>query len=98
MILNKDFREFIELLNANNVKYLLVGGYATAFHGYPRFTQDIDFWVWSSPENAQKIKKVLTEFGFEALAIDESDFERPDNIIQLGYPPNRIDLITSVDG
>ena len=75
MILNKDFKEFIELLNSNEVKYLLVGGYATAFHGYPRFTQDIDFWVWASPENSQRIKKVLIEFGFSTLAITESDFE-----------------------
>lgn len=98
MILNKDFKEFIELLEKHNVNYMVVGGYATTYYGYPRFTQDIDFWIWMEPENAKKIKTVLIEFGFSSMTISEKDFEEPENIIQLGYPPNRIDLLTTIDG
>ncbi len=98
MELNQDFREFIELLNNNEVEYLVVGGYAVGFHGSPRFTGDIDFWLAISRENASKIMKVLTEFGFSSLDITESDFLNEDLIIQLGYEPVRIDLLTSVTG
>ncbi|MCB0739214.1 MAG: nucleotidyltransferase [Bacteroidetes bacterium] len=98
MILNQDFKEFIKLLEEHEVRYMLVGGYATAYYGYPRFTQDIDFWIWTDSENAKKIKRVLIEFGFSSLSLSESDFETSKNIIQLGYPPNRIDLLTSIDG
>jgi hypothetical protein len=86
------------LLEKHEVKYLVVDGYATAYYGYPRFTQDIDLWVWTSPENARKIKHVLLDFGFESLAVSASDFEESDQIIQLGYPPNRIDILTTIDG
>ena len=98
MILNPDFKEFVKLLEEHEVKYLTVGGYALAYHGYPRFTQDIDFWIWTDEENAQKIVRVLEDFGFKSLGIAQKEFTNQDNIIQLGYPPNRIDLITSIDG
>ncbi len=98
MILNPDFKEFIKLLGEHKVKYLIVGGYALAFHGYPRFTQDIDFWIWTNQENAKKVIEVLKDFGFTSLKIKEEDFLNGENIIQLGYPPNRIDLITHLDG
>lgn len=69
MKLTPDFREFIELLNAHEVRYLVVGGYAVAYHGYPRYTKDIDIWLWIHPENAKRIVKVLKDFGFESLGL-----------------------------
>lgn len=97
-MLNQDFKEFIQLLNNNQVKYLVIGGYAVAIHGHPRYTKDIDIWIEMSSFNAQKILKALTEFGFGSLDLKEEDFQSPDTIIQLGYPPSRIDLITTPDG
>jgi predicted nucleotidyltransferase len=97
-MLSPDFKEFIELLNAHNVQYLIVGGYALAFHGHPRYTKDIDIWIATNPENAQKMLNVLKDFGFSSLALSQQDFLEQENIIQLGFPPNRIDILTSVDG
>ena len=97
-MLSKDFREFIELLNKNDVDYLVVGGYAVGFHGYPRYTKDIDIWIESSAENASKLLTALEEFGFGSLDLSIEDFTTPDRIVQLGYPPNRIDLLTSLKG
>ena len=97
-MLNQDFKEFIQLLNNNQVKYLVIGGYAVAVHGHPRYTKDIDIWIEISEENAQKLITALTQFGFESLGLTSEDFQTPDQIIQLGYPPNRIDLITNPDG
>lgn len=77
---------------------MIVGGYAVAWHGYPRFTGDIDFWLAISKENAQKTIEVLNAFGFSSLDISESDFLKEDIVLQLGYPPIRIDLLTSVTG
>lgn len=98
MELNQDFKEFIELLNVNEVKYLVVGGYAVGFHGHPRYTGDIDFWVATSRENAEKIIFVLRDFGMGILALQAEDFMKEDMIIQIGYEPNRIDILTSVTG
>lgn len=98
MVLNKDFREFIELLNANEVKYLIVGGYAVGFHGYPRYTKDLDIWILVSEENAEQILTALNQFGFGLMGLKREDFLNPENFIQLGYPPNRIDLVMSCDG
>ncbi|HEC12994.1 MAG TPA: hypothetical protein ENI80_07050 [Acidiferrobacteraceae bacterium] len=97
-MINKDFKEFIGLLNKNDVKYLIVGGYALAFYGYPRYTKDIDFWLWIDKRNAKNILKTLHEFGFSSLDIKEEDFLSPGYVIQLGQPPSRIDLLTSVTG
>ncbi len=98
MVMNKDFKEFIELLNANNVKYLIVGGYAVGIHGYPRYTKDLDIWILVSHENAENVLKSLKQFGFGSLGLQKEDFLRPDEFVQLGYPPNRIDIVTSCDG
>jgi phage replication-related protein YjqB (UPF0714/DUF867 family) len=77
---------------------LVIGGYAVALHGYPRYTKDIDVWLEISPENAAKIVKALEQFGFGSLGLQANDFLVPDQIIQLGYPPNRIDLLTTPAG
>ncbi len=97
-MLNQDFKEFIESLNANQVRYLVVEGYAVALHGYPRYTKDIDIWIESIPENAARLVLALDAFGFGSLGLQAQDFLEPDQIIQLGYPPNRVDLLTSVPG
>ncbi len=97
-MIGKDFREFIALLNKNEVKYLVVGGYALAFHGHPRYTKDLDIWVWTEHKNAGNIVKALEEFGFSSLELKEDDFLKPGYVVQLGQPPNRIDLLTSVTG
>jgi hypothetical protein len=96
--MDQDFKEFIESLNKNNVQYLLVGGYAVAFHGTPRYTKDLDIWVNPTVENAGRVILALKEFGFESLGIKVEDLIIPQQIIQLGYPPLRIDLLTTIDG
>lgn len=98
MVLNKDFREFIELLNAHEVSYLVIGGYAVNAHGYPRYTKDIDFWIWLTEDNIEKLLKVIRDFGFGSLGLQKSDFTDPDTIVQLGYEPYRIDLLMDVSG
>ena len=97
-MLSQDFREFIELLNSNEVRYLIVGGYAVAVHGYPRYTKDLDVWIYADPENVEKLIGALKQFGFGSLGLTPDDFLTPDQVIQLGYPPNRIDLLTSLKG
>ena len=96
MELNQDFKEFIQLLNEKTVDYLIVGGYAVAYHGYPRYTGDIDIWVAISKENATKIVEVLNAFGFGSLNITEEYFLQKDLVLQLGYEPVRIDILTSI--
>jgi hypothetical protein len=81
-MLSKDFKEFIELLNIHSVRYLVVGGYAVAFHGYPRYTKDLDVWIELSPENADNVIKALEEFGFGSLGIKPDDFLEDDQIFQ----------------
>jgi hypothetical protein len=98
MVLNQDFKEFIQSLNEHNVRYLIIGGYAVAFHGHPRYTKDLDVWIESDQENAVNTLKALTQFGFGSLGLTENDFLEPDQIIQLGYPPNRIDILTTLEG
>jgi Nucleotidyl transferase of unknown function (DUF2204) len=97
-MLNQDFKEFIQFLNDNHVQYLIVGGYAVAIHGHPRYTKDIDIWIETSPDNANNLLQALEQFGFSSLGLQIQDFLTPNQIIQLGYPPNRIDLLTNIDG
>ena len=97
-MLNKDFREFIESLNSNKVKFLVLGGYALAFHGHPRYTKDLDIWLELSSENAGRTMKALEDFGFGDLDVSKEDLLSAGMVVQLGYPPNRIDLINSPDG
>ena len=82
MEIQPDFKELLELLNAHNVDYVIVGAYALAFHGVPRFTGDIDIFVKPDPKNAERIVAVLKEFGFGSLDLDKSDFQQPDQVIQ----------------
>ena len=77
---------------------MIVGGYAVAYHGYPRYTKDIDIWIWAHPENAERVVKTLKDFGFESLGLESSDFLEAETVIQLGYAPNRIDLMIGVPG
>ncbi len=96
MTLDKNLRQFIESLNSANVEYLIVGGYAVAFHGHPRFTADIDFFIAVNPQNAQAVVNAIDQFGFGSLGLTAADFLQPDAIVQIGHPPNRIDLITEI--
>ena len=97
-MLNPDFRDFVASLNASGARYLVVGGYAVALHGHPRYTKDIDIWLEATPENARRMVAALEAFGFGSLGVTETDFLIPDRIIQMGLPPNRIDLLTSLTG
>lgn len=95
---SQDFKDFVALLNEHSAEYLIVGGYAVGVHGYPRFTGDLDVWLNSTPENAERILACVDAFGFASFGLAASDFTKPGNIIQLGYPPLRIDLLTHIDG
>lgn len=92
--IHKDLRELLELFRSNDVDFLVVGGHAVAFHGYPRFTQDIDCYVRPSSENGARIVRALRAFGFASLNVSADDFVADDRMIQLGRAPNRVDLLT----
>lgn len=94
----RDFIEFLRLLNANEVEYLLVGGFAVAIHGYPRATADIDVWVARDDDNARRIVAALRSFGFDVPSLTEELFLDPDRIVRMGVAPLRIELLTSIDG
>ncbi len=96
--LSSDLREFVHLLNAKNVRYLLVGAWAVAFHARPRYTGDVDFFVEPGPENAGRLMEVIEEFGFGGVGIEATDFLKADCVIQLGRAPNRVDLLTGISG
>jgi hypothetical protein len=98
MEVQKDFKEFLALLNAHEADFMIVGGYALAFHGAPRYTGDIDVFIKPDSKNAQLIMKVLEEFGFSSLEFSIDDFKKEDSVVQLGLPPVRIDIITSISG
>ncbi len=98
MEVQPDFRDLFKLFNAHKVKYMIVGGYALAFHGAPRYTGDIDFYVKPDSENAQRILSALNDFGFGGLGLTLEDFLKPDKVVQLGVHPVRIDIITSLTG
>src|SRR4030066_48378 len=98
MEVQQDFNELLKLFNAHKVEYIIVGGYALAFHGAPRYTGDIDILVKPDTQNARRIMVALNEFGFGSVGLTEGDFESPDKVVQLGVPPIRIDIITSLTG
>jgi len=98
MTLEKDFEDFVALLNKHHVDYMIVGGYALAFHGKPRHTGDLDIWIDISDKNAIKMTEVIADFGMRSLGIEKEDFLKKGIITQIGYPPLRIDILNEIDG
>ena len=97
-ILNPDYRDMVECLLREGVDFMLVGGYAVALHGWPRTTFDIDFWIMANPENAKAVMRSITSFGAPLMGLTEADFHRPGMVFQIGTEPQRIDIISAVDG
>ena len=93
-----DFKEFLRLLNAHQVEYLLIGGYAVAYHGYPRATADMDIWISTDPQNTQKLVDVVKEFGFDLPELTPELFRKEEQIIRMGVPPVRIEIATGISG
>ena len=98
MELQPDYRDLLALLNAHSVEFIIVGGYALAFHGAPRFTGDLDILIRANPENADRVMRALEEFGFGSTGLTAKDFLSPDKVVQLGVPPVRVDILTSLTG
>ena len=98
MNLQKDLREFVELLNELDVHFLVVGAFAVAYHGYARYTADIDLFVDNSEENAERLLKAINQFGFGSVGLTKEDFQQNDQVVQLGVAPNRLDLMTHISG
>ncbi len=98
ILLPTDFKELLKSLNSNNVKYLVIGGYAVAHYGYVRSTNDIDLWISRDPENALKVVKSLEEFGFPGCELNIQYFTEPEQITRMGYPPLRIEIMTTISG
>lgn len=96
--IHPDWKELLELLNSNSVKYVVVGGHALAFHGLPRFTSDLDCFILADRGNAANVQKALIEFGYGSADFSIGDLEKPSKIFMLGIAPYRIDLITKIDG
>lgn len=94
----EDFRDFLRLLGKHGVEYLLIGGYAVGYHGFPRTTLDMDIWVAINPDNANRLVRVLKEFGFSPEEVSPTLFESPEGIIRMGVPPLRLELLKEVDG
>lgn len=97
-MLNEDFSTFLRLCEENSVEYMIVGGYAVAIHGYPRYTGDIDIWYRQTEINCLKIIDVVAGFGFASLELTANDLMEPEVVVQLGRPPRRIDLVSTIDG
>jgi len=98
MDVQKDFSDLLKLFNAHGVEYLIVGAYALALHGVPRFTGDLDVLIRPTRQNGARVLAALAEFGFHFPNLTVADFETPDNVIQLGLPPVRIDILTAITG
>lgn len=99
-MVNRDFRDLLAAFNAHEVRYLVVGAYAVTFHSRPRFTKDFDVWVEPSADNAPRVVRALTQFGapLAAHGVTQADFQRPGVVYQMGSPPNRVDVLTAIDG
>lgn len=97
-MLSEDLKEFLRFLNEENVDYLLIGGWAVGYYGYPRLTQDMDIWIKVSPANVQRLLNTLERFGFKRGTLSESLFHEPGNIVRFGFPPNRIEILNQISG
>lgn len=97
-LLPQDFKDFLKLLNSKQVEYLLIGGYAVGYYGYARATADIDIWIATHPNNAQKIVEVIREFGFGSEEVSEKLFLEKNKVIRMGMPPLRIEVLTTISG
>ena len=96
--LARDFKEFLKSLNSNRVEYLLIGGYAVGIYGHVRATNDLDIWVKVSSENAARIERALRDFGFAVAELTADLFLAPNNVVRMGVPPLRIEILTSISG
>jgi len=96
--LSDDFKEFLRLLNSHEVEYLVIGGYAVGYHGYPRATNDLDIWIAIRPANAERMVAVLREFGFETSSITPELFLKEKNVVRMGVPPLRLEVLTTISG
>ena len=96
--LPRDFKEFLKLLDKHRVEYLLIGGYAVSYYGYPRPTSDMDVWIAMHPDNASRITAAVREFGFNTPDLNEQLFMEPGNIVRMGQPPMRLEILNAIDG
>lgn len=96
--LPRDFSEFLRLLNDREVRYLVIGGYAVGYHGYPRATNDLDVWIAIAPDNAARVVEALEDFGFGSAELTTDLFLKEDSIIRMGLPPMRIEILTTISG
>ncbi len=98
LVLPKDFKEFLNVLNSKKVKYLLIGGYAVAYHGYPRSTNDMDIWIAVDPDTANQMVEAIRDFGFDTPQLSNDLFLKERNVIRMGVAPMRIEILTSISG
>ena len=98
MVLPPDFKEFLKLLNDKNIQYLLIGGYAVGYHGYPRATNDMDIWIAINPQTAKQMVIVLKEFGFDTSQLSEELFLKEKSVVRMGIAPIRIEILTTISG
>jgi hypothetical protein len=96
--LANDYKEFLRLLHAHGVEYLLIGGWAVGYHGYPRASYDLNGWIATSPANAKRVVRALSEFGFDVPELSTDLFLQPDKIVRMGVEPKRIEVMTSIAG
>ena len=94
----RDFKEFLQLLNSKKIEYLVIGGYAVGYHGYPRATGDMDIWIAINEQNAMKMVEALEEFGFDPPELQKELFLKDQKVIRMGVPPMRLEILTSIDG
>jgi len=94
----RDFKEFLQLLNLKKIEYLVIGGYAVGYHGYPRATGDLDIWIAVNERTAMKMVEVLKDFGFNSPELQKELFLKEQKVIRMGLPPMRLEILTSIDG